>query len=167
TDSSSPTQSQTASHDVSVSPITGQRDFTISASPTSITLVGESPLCEGGSTLCDDEGSTTITLTSINGFNGTVRLARSVSPRNGLLTVYCRPSATQLLPGATINIRCFVEPETNPDTTTTFTMTITGRSGAMGTGTFLSHSVTITVTVTHAPRSEEHTSELQSRFDLV
>jgi len=155
TDSSSPTQSQTASHDISVSPITGQKDFTISASPTSITLVGESPLCEGGSTLCDDEGSTTITLTSINGFNGTVRLARSVSPRNGLLTVYCRPSATQLLPGATINIRCFVEPETNPDTTTTFTMTITGRSGAMGTGTFLSHSVTITVTVTHAPTPPE------------
>src|SRR5213596_304447 len=155
TDSSSPTQLQSASHDISVSPVIGQKDFTISASPTSITVVGESPLCEGGSTLCDDEGSTTITLTSINGFNGTVRLARSVSPRNGLLTVYCRQSATQLMPGATVKIRCFVEPETNPDTTTTFIMTITGRSGAMGIGTFLSHSVTITVTVTHAPMPPE------------
>src|SRR5882762_5557381 len=151
TDSSSPTLSQTASHDVSVGPVTGQKDFTISASPTSITVVGESPLCEGASTLCDDEGSTTITLTSINGFDGTVRLARSVSPRNGLLTVYCRQGATQLMPGATVKIRCFVEPEINSDSQTTFTVTITGRFGAFGSTGFLSHSVTITVTVTHAP----------------
>src|SRR5207249_4553957 len=155
TDSSSPMLSQSAPHTVIVSPVTGQKDFTISARPTSITLVGESPLCEGASTLCDDEASTTITLTSINGFDGTVRLARSVSPRNGLLTVYCRQGATPLMPGATVKIRCFVEPETNPDTTTTFIMTITGRSGAMGIGTFLSHSVTITVTVTHAPMPPE------------
>src|SRR5206468_12263792 len=106
-DSSSPTLSQTASHDVSVSPVTGQKDFTISASPTSLTVTGESPLCEGSSTLCDDEASTTITLTSINGFNGTDRLSRLVSPRNGLLTFYCRPSSTQLKSVATFTIRCF------------------------------------------------------------
>src|SRR5256886_826458 len=160
TDSSSPMLSQSAPHTVIVSPVTGQKDFTISARPTSITLVGESPLCEGASTLCDDEASTTITLTSINGFDGTVRLARSVSPRNGLLTVYCRQGATQLMPGATVKIRCFVEPEINPDSQTTFTVTIIGRFGALGSTGFLSHSVTITVTVAHAPTpSDDNTGD--------
>src|SRR5438552_680135 len=140
---------------ITVTAVTGQNDFTISASPTSLNVVGESALCEGGSTLCDDEGSTTITLTSINGFDGAIRLARSVSPRNGLLTVYCRPAATQLMPGATVKIRCFVEPEVNPDSQTTFTVKITGRFGALGSTGFLSHSVTITVTVTHAPTPSE------------
>src|SRR5437667_248914 len=140
---------------ITVTAVTGQNDFTISASPTSLNVVGESALCEGGSTLCDDEGSTTITLTSINGFDGAIRLARSVSPRNGSLTVYCRPAATQLMPGATVKIRCFVEPEVNPDSQTTFTVKITGRFGALGSTGFLSHSVTITVTVTHAPTPSE------------
>ncbi|OLD09219.1 MAG: hypothetical protein AUI95_01400 [Crenarchaeota archaeon 13_1_40CM_3_52_4] len=140
TDSSSPMLSQSAPHTVIVSPVTGQKDFTISARPTSITLVGESPLCEGASTLCD--------------------LARSVSPRNGLLTVYCRQGATQLMPGATVKIRCFVEPEINPDSQTTFTVTIIGRFGALGSTGFLSHSVTITVTVTHAPTpSDDNTGD--------
>src|SRR5207249_637489 len=62
TDSSSPALSQSASHNVVVSPVSGQRDFTISASPTSVTVTGESPLCEGSSTLCDDEAMTTLTL---------------------------------------------------------------------------------------------------------
>src|SRR5438552_1839482 len=87
-----------ASGSITVTAVTGQNDFTIPASPTSLYVAGEAALCEGWSTLCDDEGSTTITLTSINGFDGAIRLARSVSPRNGLLTVYCRPAATQLMP---------------------------------------------------------------------
>jgi len=139
--------SHTTSVGFTVIPVTGQRDFTISANPTSLSVLGESSLCEGSSALCDDEASTTITLTSLNGFNGTVRLIRSVSPRNGLLTVYCRPGSVQLLPGGTRKATCFVESEINPDTSTTFTVTITGVAPLTG----QSHSVIITVTVIHNP----------------
>ena len=42
-------------------------DFTISARSTSLTVGGESSLCEGASTICDDEVSTRITVTSLIG----------------------------------------------------------------------------------------------------
>jgi PKD repeat protein len=169
TDSSSPPMSQSASHDVSVSPVTGQPDFTISANPTSLTMSGESPLCEGSSTLCDDEAGTTITLTSVNGFDGTVRLARSVLTLGGKVTLYCRPSAIQLTPGATVQIRCFAEAEINPDSPVTLTVTITGRFGPTGQPGSLSHSVDITVTVTHAPTpsADSQSNSLLTALSLV
>jgi len=166
TDSSSPALSQSASHNVVVSPVSGQRDFTISASPTSVTVTGESPLCEGSSTLCDDEAMTTLTLTSVNGFNGTVRFLRSVSPANGLLTVYCRPGAIQLKPGATVTVRCFFEPEINPQSPTTFTVSITGIAALTR---FPSHSVIITVTVIHfsaPPDNDPSVSSLASSISV-
>ena len=149
---------------LSVTPVTGQKDFTISANPTALTVTGESALCEGGSTLCDDEGSTTITLSSVNGFNSTVRLVRSVSPDRGMLTVYCRPGAVQLKPGATVTVKCFVEPEINPDSPTTFRVTITAVTAVTRSP---SHSVVFTVTVTHFSAPSENDPIVSSFAPLI
>ena len=78
---------------ITVTVVTGQSDFFLSASSTSVTVMGESSLCEGSSTLCDDEASTTVTVTSLNSFTGSVRLRFSVSPADGTLTAYCRARA--------------------------------------------------------------------------
>jgi len=57
--------------------------FTISASPTSLTVAPEdSSSCEGQGSAqrCDDEASSTISVTGLNGFSGTVTLTVSTSP---------------------------------------------------------------------------------------
>lgn len=57
--------------------------FTISANPTSLTVAPEdSSSCEGQGSAqrCDDEASSTITVTGLNGFSGTVTLTVSTSP---------------------------------------------------------------------------------------
>ena len=145
TDSSSPALTQSISHVVVVTQPSGKPDFTISAGATSLTVGGESPLCEGGSTICDDEVSTAITVTSLNGFKGSIHLKGSSSAGGERLTVYCRPRSILVLPGGTATATCTVEAEINPDSPTTFTVTIMGINGT------LSHSVTITVVVTHNP----------------
>ena len=130
---------------ITVTVVTGQPDFVLSASSTSLTVMGESSLCEGSSTLCDDEASTTVTVTSLNGFAGSVRLRFSVNPTEGTLTAYCSARAVFVKADGTSKTRCQVEPEINPDTPITYTVTIKATNGTV------SRSLTITVTVTPNP----------------
>jgi len=145
TDASTPSLTRSVSHTVVVTLPSGKPDFTISARSTSLTVGGESSLCEGASTLCDDEISTRISVTSLNGFKGAVHFVTSSSAGGDVLTVYCRPRTILVMPGGTSTANCTIEAEINPDTPTTFTVTIKGVNGT------LSHSVTLTVVVTHNP----------------
>ena len=104
-------------------------DFSISASPSSLSINA------------GDSGISTITVTSLNGFSGTVTLAAtaptgwSASPNPSSLTVSSGGSASSTL---TITV---------PSTTTagTYTVTVTGTSDS------LSHSATVTVSVQTVP----------------
>ncbi len=128
----------------SVSVISTTADFRISPSPTSLTVVGESSLCEGRSIVCEDEASTSIGVSGVNGFMGNVRLTASVSPGDGSLIVYCRPPSILVKPGETSNAKCTVEPEISPASPATYVVTIRVTNGS------LSHSITIPVVVTPA-----------------
>jgi len=98
-------------------------DFTITASPSNLTI-------PAGST-----GASTITVTSINGFSGTVSLTDTVPAG---LTCSMSPSAVTLGTGgtATATISC------TSSVCATYTVTITGTSGS------LSHSTTVTYNFT-------------------
>ena len=99
-------------------------DFSISASPSALTIA------PGGS------GSPTITVTSLNGFSGTVYLAASAP---SALTVNYPPSLTVSSGGSiSLTISLTVSPSAGAGT---YQVTVTGTSGS------LSHSVTVTVTV--------------------
>src|SRR3989475_5013323 len=107
----------------------GPPDFTISANPSSQTVVA-------GNT-----GKSQIIVTSINSFNGTVKLTTSPAP----LCVSCpncgtSPSSVDLPPGgsATSILTFYTTTGTPP---TTWVVTVTGTSGSM------SHSVNVTFTV--------------------
>ena len=128
-----------------VSVISTISDFTVSSSPISLTVSGESSLCEGRTTICDDEASTDVSVTSLDGFKGDVRLTTSVSPSDGSLTVYCRPPSILVKPGGASKVICTVEPEINHDSPRTYTVAIRATSGS------LSHFIDIIVTVIPAP----------------
>src|SRR3989475_9436192 len=107
----------------------GSPDFTISADPSSQTVVA-------GNT-----GKSQIIVTSINSFNGTVKLTTSPAP----LCVSCpnwgiSPSSVDLQPGGTAtSILTFYTTTGTPPTK--WVVTVTGTSGS------LSHSVDVTFTV--------------------
>ena len=109
-------------------------DFSISASPSALTI-------KAGAS-----GSSTVTVTSLNGFSGTVTLAAtaptglSASPSPSSPTVSSGGSASSTL---TITV---------PPTTAagTYTVTVTGTSGS------LSHSATVTVSVQTVPSAPQN-----------
>ena len=117
----------------------GSPDFTISANPSSQTVVA-------GST-----GKSQIVLTSINSFNGTVKLTTSPPP----LCASCpswgiSPSGVDLPPGGTAtSILTFYTTTGTPPTN--WVVKVTGTSGS------ISHSVNVTFTVVSSPRAPDFT----------
>ena len=105
-------------------------DFSISASPTSLTI-------QQGSS-----GSSTVTVTSINGFNQPVQLSVSGAPSGVTATV----SPSQVTPPAggtaTSTLTVSVGTAATPGS---YTLTVTGTSGA------LTHSTYISLQITAAP----------------
>lgn len=104
-------------------------DFSITASPSPMNITRGSA------------GSTTITLTSISGFTGTVSLTTSISPNNfGSPTLTLNPNQVTLLSGGTGNAVLTIN--TNGGTTRgVYTIVVLGVSGT------LANSVSITLTV--------------------
>jgi len=113
-------------HSVSVLVIVS--DFSISINPSSLSLP------RGAS------GTSLITLTSLNGFTGTVTLSTAVSPTQGPKTSLSSSSVT-LTPGgqgtSTLNVRAVHKTPIGA-----YTITVTATSGSV------SHSVTMTVNIT-------------------
>src|SRR6266480_1592584 len=100
--------------------VTGAQDFTISASPTSVSVVVNSP------------GTSTITISPLNGFSGNVALTANNSA--------CTLTPTTVTGGSgTSTLSCTFT------STGTVTVTVTGTSGS------LSHTATVAYTVTPAP----------------
>jgi hypothetical protein len=107
-------------------------DFSITANPTSLTIR------QGTS------ATSLLTLTSLNGFTGTVSLSATISPlvRHGP-TATLSPTSVTLSSGGTGSSTLTVSTARNTPTGT-YAVTVTGVSGS------ISHSVTVTVTVTSA-----------------
>ena len=104
-------------------------DFTITANPTSLTISRGS------------QGTSTITLTSVGGFTGTVSISDSLSPslRHPPSTSLSAATVT-LAPGGTGSLILTIT--TNKHTSTgAYTVTISAVSGS------ISHSITIALTV--------------------
>jgi uncharacterized membrane protein len=99
-------------------------DFTLSSSPTSVTVT------QGSS------GSSTITVNPTNGFTGSVSLSASGLPAG--VSASFNPASTTGTSSLTLTA-------TGTATTGTATVTITGTSGS------LSHTTTVTLTVNPAP----------------
>src|SRR3989449_8326047 len=127
----------------------GPPDFIISANPSSQTVIA-------GNT-----GKSQITLTSINGFNGTVKLTTSPAP----LCVSCpnwgiNPSSVDLPPGgtATSTLAFYTTTGTPP---TNWVVTVTGTSGS------ISHSVDVTFTVVSSTPAPDFTIALSPSSQTV
>jgi len=105
-------------------------DFSISASPTSLSV------SHGA------QGTSTITLSSLGGFAGTVSLSASVTPavHHGP-TATLSPTSVTLSSGGTGSSTLTISTVKNTPLGS-YTVTVTGTSGS------LSHSVTVTVSVT-------------------
>jgi len=113
-------------HSVSILVIVS--DFSISVNPSSMSL----PRGTSGSSL--------ITVTSLNGFTGTISLSAVVSSTSGPRTSFSSSSVTLTSGGqgtSTLNVRALHKTPIG-----SYTITVTGASGS------LSHSVTITVDIT-------------------
>jgi hypothetical protein len=106
-------------------------DFTIGASPSSATV---SPA--GLATF-------TVSLTSLNGFTGSVNLNATLSPRATNVTVALNPSSVSLLTGSSTSAFTVSTPSTIP--IGTYVTTISGASGK------LYHNVTVFMQVTTPP----------------
>jgi len=104
-------------------------DFTITASPNSLSIA------QGSS------ATSTVVLTSLNGFNGTVNLTDLSSPTG--LTVTLSMMSVTLPTGGTATSTLTVS-TTSSTPVGTYTVTLTGSSG------LISHSITVTITVTSA-----------------
>jgi len=100
-------------------------DFSISASPTSLTIHRTA------------SGSVTITVTSLNGFTGTVSL--SATPVAGVTETFNPTSVNVPANGSASATLTFQG--SSGDSRGTFTVTVTGTSGS------LSHSTTVTLTI--------------------
>jgi PKD repeat protein len=111
------------SHTITLTVIVVNPDFSLSSSPSSLTLQ---------STI---SGTSTITLASLSNFNGTVSLSRSVS--SSALVASLSPSSLTLAAGASATSTLTV----SSSTFATYNVTITGTNGT------LTHSTVVTVTV--------------------
>jgi len=109
------------SHTISLTVQVVTPDFSISASPTSLSI-------RSGS-----RGTSTITVTALNGFTGTVTLSAS-SPTG--LTASLSPASISTSGTSTLTITVASNTRTG-----TYTITVTGTSGS------LTHTTTVTVTV--------------------
>ncbi len=126
------TTTRTANFTLTVAP-PPPPDFTIRAASTFLTLVAGS------------SGNTSIILTSVNGFAGTVTLSSTVSPVfAGGPAASVRPSSVTLTSGGTISSLLTV-------TTTAGTLAGTYFVTVNGTSSSLSHSVIISLSVTPVP----------------
>jgi len=101
----------------------GVRDFTISASPTTVNV-------QAGSS-----GTSSITLRSVAGFTGTINFSIAVTPSG--LTASISPASISLSPGGSGSSTLTI----NSTKVGTYTVIVTGTSGSS------THSVTITVNV--------------------
>ena len=101
-------------------------DFSISASPSSLTMHRLGSV------------STTITVTSLNGFSGTVTL--SANPPTGVSASFSPTSITLSPNGSGTSTLTFTG--SSGDSRGTFTVTVTGTSGS------ITHTTTITLTIT-------------------
>src|SRR5207253_10666686 len=113
-------------HSVSILVIVS--DFSVSVNPSSLSL----PRGTSGTSL--------ITVTSLNGFTGTVSYSATVSPTSCPKTSFSSSSITLTSGGqgtSTLNVRALHKTPIG-----SYTITVTGASGS------LSHSVTITVDIT-------------------
>jgi hypothetical protein len=112
--------SGTLSHSASVTyHVTAAADFSLTANPISVIAnVGSS-------------ATSTITVTTLNGFAGVVSLTATVSPTTGLT---CTLTPTSITGSGTSTLSC------TPSTNGSFTVTVTGTSGT------LSHTATVTFT---------------------
>ena len=110
--------------------VTGQvtGDFSISASPSSLTMN------RFGS------ASTTITITSLSGFSGTVSLSTGTLPAG--VTASFNPTSVTVASGGSGTSTLTFNGHGGGTATGTFTVTVTGTSGG------LTHSTTITLTIT-------------------
>ncbi len=99
-------------------------DFTISASPTSLSFAAGS------------SGASTVTIASLNGFGGTVGLSSGTSPATGLS---CSLSPTSVSGSGSSTLGC------SGNSAATYTVTVTATSGS------LTHSTAVTVAVTSGP----------------
>ena len=109
-------------------------DFSVSASPSALTIGA------GAS------GSSTITVTSLNGFSGTVLLTAS-APTG--LSAALDPSSLAIASGGSNSSKLSVT--VSPDTPAgAYTVTVTGTSGS------LSHSATVTVNVQTKPSAPQN-----------
>jgi hypothetical protein len=97
----------------------GAQDFTMAASPTTVNVNS------------GVSGTSTITVSSLNGFTGTVALATSISPSSGLI---CTLSTTAVSGSGTSVLSC-------SGTTGVYTVMVTGTNVA------LSHTATVTFNV--------------------
>jgi len=114
----SPTVSHSVQIQVQVLP-----DFTMSANPASVPVFPS------------NLATSTITVTGLAGFSGTVNLAVAVSPPSGL-SCSLSPTSVALGNAASLTLTC-------SGTVGTYTVTVTGTSGS------LSHSTNVAVRVTH------------------
>ena len=108
---------------------TAQPDFSISANPASITLQ------RGAS------ASSTVTVTSLNGFGGTVALTDSISPATSNPPVISLSSSSLTLSSGGSAGSILTIATTSSTTSGSYTVLVTGTSGS------LSHSVNLALTV--------------------
>ena len=111
-------------HSVTAWRLSGQQDFSISTNPSSVSFAAGT------------SGSFTTTVSSRNGFTGTVNLSTSTSPSG--LTASCSPSS---ISGGSGTSTCTL----NSSTQGSYTVTVTGTSGS------LVHSTSVSISVTSPP----------------
>ncbi|MEM3697104.1 MAG: CARDB domain-containing protein [Candidatus Bathyarchaeia archaeon] len=138
---------RTTTYALTVTPLPAP-DFSISASPSSVTI-------QQGSS-----GSSTITVTSINGFNQPVQLSVSGAPSG--VTATLSPSQVTPPAGGTATSTLTVSVSTTA-TTGSYTLTVTGTSGALNHNTYV--SLEITAVPNQPPNTPTEVSQL--RYETV
>jgi plastocyanin len=133
------------SHTTTVSVTVTKPDFSITSSPTSLTVDLSS------------SGTTSITLTSTNGFSGTLTLSTSVSPAGPQVSL--NPTSVSLTPGGSASSTLTVSTAASGYYSTSvaqgsYTMNVTASSGS------LVHSTPVSLTVGSTSSTPPSTSTL-------